>query len=173
MIITLDNHKEILSLNRSDTHSKKVRWTCDFDSKLLRAGQLSRKDNWKKKKREVIVLFSPIEEKYKKAIKRINELCQNPIDLNAPNEVARLLALNTLELLKNNNVLPSLINSSHDESLVFEFFVNQDTYSIDFCNSGEVIYGRRIKEQMLNISELKEEQLKGVVLEISHAYANL
>lgn len=123
---------------------------------------------------DIIAPNSALEEQYKKAKERIEKLCQDLTDVSAPNETAQHLALRALELLKENALLPTLINSSHDESLVFEFFVKNDAYSFDFYNDGETLYGRRVEGEIPHIAEIKnEERLIEAISEISRAYANL
>ncbi len=170
MITATDNPKKYeFSCHAVDT---KIRWNYEADSKLARARQ-NKRDNWKKAEREVVTVISPLEEGYKKAKERIEELCQNTNDTNAANEVVRQLALNTLELLKKDDVVPSLINSTNDESLIFEFFVKEDFYLIEFYNSGELIYLRRIKNQPKFTTEINAGQLKEITKEIAHAYARV
>jgi hypothetical protein len=154
-----------------DSHSNDF-WQYPPKSKVARSLAFA-ETAWKKKEKDVVTIISPFEGKYEKAKSRIIKLCSNQIETTAPNQNAQRLALQALKLFKKSGVLPSLINSSHDESLVFEFFVGKDVYSIEFCNSGEISYLRRIQGQMLRIAEVSEEDLEGVVLEISHVYANL
>lgn len=126
---------------------------------------------WKKKEKDVITIISPFEEKYEKAKSRIVRLCSNQIEANAPNQNVQRLALQTLKLLKKSGVLPTLTNSTGDESLLFEFFINEDSYSIDFYNPGEIVYLRRIQGQITDVAEVTLEQLiNEVVLEIALAY---
>ena len=128
---------------------------------------------WKKREKDVITIISPFEEKYEKAKSRIVRLCSTQIEVNAPNQIARQLALDTLTLLKENGVFPSLINSTGDESLIFEFFVKEDFYLIEFYNSGELIFLRRVKNQPKFTTEINAGQLKEITKEIAHAYARV
>lgn len=131
---------------------------------------------WRKKEKDVVTIISPFEEKYEKAKSRIVRLCSNQIETDAPNQNVQRLALQTLKLFKKSGVLPTLINSTGDESLLFEFFINEDSYSIDFYNSGEIVYLRRIQGQIADVAEVDIEQfIREVVPEIALAYdrANL
>ncbi len=153
--------------------TRRGKWNYEELSKSSRP-RATEKSGWKPKKLQVITVISPLDEKYKKAKERIDELCQDLADVSAPNETAQYLALRALELLKENALLPTLINSSHDESLVFEFFVKNDAYSFDFYNDGETLYGSRVEGKIPHIAEIKnEERLIEAISEISHAYANL
>lgn len=105
----------------------------------------------------------PFEEKYERAKRRIVRLCK--LDLTAPNEHVKQLALETLKLLKENSILPSLINSTGDESLLFEFFIGEHSFSVDFYNDGEIIYLRRIQGHTPYVAKISiESEIKGNLL---------
>lgn len=145
-------------------------WIFDFESKLARE-QLKEKDIWRKTEREVIAIISPFEKEYKKAKERIEELC-NVDSPDAPNQIARELALEALKLLWTYKITPSLINPSGDESLFFEFFVKDDYYLFKFCNSGEIVYLKRIVGQPKIVKEINTQQLEEATKEITSAYGN-
>ncbi len=130
------------------------------------------REKWKSVK-DVITISSEFREQYEKAKERIIKLCQNQDDASSPNYIARESALETLDLLRNHRILPSLINSTGDESLIFEFFVENNFYLIEFHNSGELIYLRRIVGQPKFVTETNNTQLKEVIKEIARAYHNV
>ena len=109
-------------------------------------------------------------EKSDSAKDRIIELCRNSGDEYAPNQTAQDLAIHTLELLKINKILPSLINSTDDSSLIFEFFVEDKFYLIEFYNSGEIIYLRRIEGQPKFVTEIKIDEINKIIRDISRAH---
>jgi hypothetical protein len=114
---------------------------------------------------------SEFEENHNKAIARVNNLCQNPTDEYPPNLISQEAALETLNLLRSYNIVPSLINSTDDESLLFEFFSEKISYSIEFHNSGEIYYLRKAKGDVGFIFEIDKEQLREFTSEISSIYA--
>lgn len=130
-------------------------------------------ETWKKKEKDIVTISSAFRQRYEKAKERIIKLCQNQDDAYSPNYVARKNALETLNLLRNHRILPSLINSTGDESLIFEFFVENNFYLIEFHNSGELIYLRRIVGQPKFVTEINNTQLKEVIKEIARAYHNV
>ena len=110
--------------------------------------------------------------RYEKAKERIIEISNNQEDVFAPNQTACEMALEALKLLWDYKVLPSLINPSGDESLLFEFFMGNDFYLIEFYNSGEIIYLKRIVGKPKVIKEIDFQNLKDVIQEIISAYRN-
>lgn len=101
--------------------------------------------------------------KFQKAKKRIERLCQNSDDADAPNQIAEDLAIRVLELCKETDFFPSIINASGDESLLFEFFTNENYYLIEIYNSGELIYLPRLNGESMPASEITLEELKGLI----------
>jgi hypothetical protein len=142
-------------------------WKYPRKSNIDRSKTLSREE-WSGK--GIISASSDFIEKYKSAKTRILELCQNSNDEYAPNQTAQDLALHTLELLKTNKFLPSLINSTDDSSLIFEFFADDKFYLIEFYNSGEIIYLRRIEGQPKLVIEVKIDEINKIIKDISRAY---
>jgi hypothetical protein len=130
------------------------------------------KGNWKKSEREVITITDPLAGVYNLAKERINLLCKNVTDAFDPNETARQLALKALELFWDDGVTPSLINSSGDEGLFFEFFVKESYYLLKFCNSGEIVYLKRVTGQSKIVKEITFSQLGEARNEITSAYGN-
>jgi len=160
-------------LSKQRTSNRKWKKSSGRYEKLskIEIALLDGKPQLKKGEREVFTIISPGELKYRAAKKRILELCSNLEDLESPNQAVQNIALYTLNLLKEQNVFPSLINATGDESLLFEFFIEEHSFSIDFYNNGEIIYLRRINNLTPFISEVDSEQLKEIVLEIAHTYA--
>ncbi len=147
--------------------SKKKKWKYPAKSNIDRSKTLN-KDGWNDK--GIITTSSAFKEKYEAAKNRIVELCKNADDEYAPNQTAEKHALYILGLLRNNKVAPSLINSTDDKSLIFEFFVDDKFYLIEFYNSGEVIYLRRIEGQPKLITETNISEIEEIIKEITCAY---
>ena len=122
--------------------------------------------------KDVEIVLSFASEKYGKAEKRIIELCLNQEDEYSLNENVRKMALAALNLLWRSEVAPSLINPSGDESLLFEFFVEEDFYLIEFYNSGEIVYLRKTTGQPKVIKEIGFQELEEATKEIARAYNN-
>lgn len=80
-------------------------------------------------------------------------------------------ALNALGSLRLNRILPTLINRTGDESLLFEFFLGEDYFSIDFYDSGEIVYLRKTEDLPAHVIELDIEDIPEVATEIAHAQA--
>lgn len=164
-----DVYSNVYSKMNCDAPVYPSEWRFERRSKVARSLAFAGK-TWKTKEKDVVTIISPFEEKYEKAKRRIIKLCANQIEVNAPNQNVQRSTLQTLRLLKEKNVLPSLINSTGDESLLFEFFIKADSYSIDFYNSGEIVYLRRVEGQIANGGEINFEQLERAVSEIASAY---
>lgn len=145
---------------------KETNWTYNPKSSISRSVEVH-KLKWDDK--SIVVASADFIEKYMSAKTRIIELCKNSYDEYPPNQMAQDLALKTLELLKNNKILPSLINSTDDSSLIFEFFVNDKFYLIEFYNSGEIIYLRRIEGQPKFVIETTIEDINKIVRDITKA----
>lgn len=115
------------------------------------------------------VLF---ERKIRENIERVHKLYANNTFEKAPNKEVYELANRTLELLRKKTILPSLINATGDESILFEFFVESDKYSIEFYNSGEIIFIERRKNKQVRVIEIGEHELAKAVEKIALAYDN-
>jgi hypothetical protein len=146
---------------------KETGWDYAPKSSISRSIEVHR-HKWNDK--SVITATPDFIEKYESAKNRVIELCQNSNDEYAPNQTAQDLALHTLELLKTNKFLPSLINSTDDSSLIFEFFADDKFYLIEFYNSGEIIYLRRIEGQPKLVTEVKIDEINKIIKDISRAY---
>lgn len=146
---------------------KETGWNYKPKSTITRSIEVH-KLKWNDK--SVITASAEFIGKYKSAKNRIIELCQNSSDEYAPNQKTQKLALHTLELLKNNKILPSLINSTDDSSLIFEFFIDDRFYLIEFYNSGEIVYLRRIEGQPKFVIETTIEEINRIVRDITRAY---
>ena len=146
---------------------KKKEWKYPPKSNIDRSKTLN-KEVWNDE--GIVVATSDFKEKYEAAKNRIIQLCKNSDDEYAPNQAAQGLALHTLSLFKNCKVVPSLINSTDDESLIFEFFVDDKFYLIEFYNSGEIIYLRRIEGQPKLVTEIKIDEINKIIKDISRAY---
>lgn len=127
------------------------------------------REKWKSIK-DVVSIPSVFDKQYQISKERIFQLCQNQIDELAPNENVQETALNLLRLLKNQKTLPSLINSTGDESLLFEFFVGENTFSLDIYNSGEIIFVVNIKNRLTHVYEFNCNQIKEVVSKFTLTY---
>lgn len=103
---------------------------------------------------------------------RIENLCENTTDQAAPNRTAMWLSLSALDLLKAEGVFPSIINASGDESLLFEFYIKNDYYLVEFSNAGEIVYLSRINGFSKPAIEVSVEELKETIKIISTAYKN-
>ena len=147
--------------------SIKKKWKYSPKSNIDRSKTLN-KEEWSD--RGIITASSDFIQKYESAKNRIVELCQNSNDEYAPNQTAQKLSLYTLELLKSNKVLPSLINSTDDSSLIFEFFVENEFYLIEFYNSSEIIYLRRIEGQPKFVTETSIDAINHIIKDIIRAY---
>lgn len=143
------------------------KWRYKRKSNIDRSQTLN-KDRWNDK--GIIILPSDFKEKYEAAKSRIIELCRDSDDEYTPNQTAQNVALYTLDLLRDNKVVPSLINSTDDTSLIFEFFVEDKFYLIEFYNSGEIIYLRRIEGQPKFVTEITIDGIKEIVKDITRAY---
>lgn len=146
---------------------KKEEWKYSPKSNIDRSKTLNR-DEWNEK--GIVVATSDFKEKYEAAKNRIVQLCENSEDEYAPNQIAQRLALYALDLLKNCKVVPSLINSTDEESLIFEFFTEDKYYLIEFYNSGEIIYLRRIEGQPKFVTETTVNGVKEIIKDITRAY---
>ena len=146
------------------THQSK-KWSYEQKSRLGRS-ITSSQDGWKKRTAEIIKT-TVFEEKYSKAKNRINDLCSNQEYTEALSREVRQSALDTLRSLKQENILPTLINPTGDNSLLFEFFINNDVYAIDFYNSGEIVYLRRRQGHNPSVTEISHEQVNETVSEIA------
>ncbi len=128
-----------------------------------------RREKWKSIK-DVVSIPSVFDKQYQKAKERIIQLCQNRIDELAPNENVQDTALDLLRLLKNQKISPSLINSTGDESLLFEFFVGENVFSLDIYNSGEIIFVVNIKNRLTHVYEFNRNQIKEVISKFTLTY---
>lgn len=146
---------------------KETNWDYNPKSIISRSVEVH-KVKWNNK--SIVVASAGFIEKFKSAKTRIIELCQNSNEEYPPNQTAQDLALHTLEVLKVNKVLPSLINSTDDNSLIFEFFINDKFYLIEFYNSGEIVYLRRIEGQPKFVIETTIEEIKKIIRDITKTY---
>ena len=81
--------------------------------------------------------MNPTPRNYTAQFERITNLCDDPE--NGLTDEVRHLAVKTLQFFNKLNILPSLINPIEDESLLFEFFSEEDYYLIEFYTDGAVI----------------------------------
>lgn len=146
------------------------RWNYGRKSLIARSLAVSEK-GWKEK--DFITTDDIFGDQFREAKERITQLCNRQNDKYAPNQVVQEIALKTLNLLRKAMIAPSLINPTNDESLLFEFFVNDSSYSIDFYNSGETVFLRRVKGHPVHVIEVDINQLTEVIDEIAHAYARV
>lgn len=130
------------------------------------------RERWKPAK-DVITISSAFDRRYEEAKKRIVLLCQNQNDEFAPNQKAKEIALEILDFLRKQKIMPSLINSTGDKSLLFEFFTGENSFSIDIYNSGEIIYLSNIQGLQTHVIEFAENQIKEVVAKITHDYVRV
>jgi hypothetical protein len=109
------------------------------------------------------------EQKYKETKQRIIDLCRAKefcFDKRIEN-----LAIKTLNLLDKYKILPSLVNPTSDESLLFEMFSNGNSFSLDLYKSGEIVFLKRIKGHNTVVAEIDEAELEEICEEISRDYA--
>lgn len=136
-------------------------WSFGRKSQIARSLAFA-EERWKTKEKKIITIPAALIDQDKKAKARINELCA---DQNF-NEEVKNLALQTLNLCLQARIMPSLINST-GESLLFEFFKGKKSFSLDFYNSGEIVYLRRSEGEQTFVAEIKSSQIKEVVSRIA------
>lgn len=111
------------------------------------------------------------EERFLAASRRISDLCSSEHDFDfPPTENAFKMAVDALELLRQNKLLPSLINATNDHSLLFEFFIKNQKYSLNFYNSGEIVYLAKRHNEKVVVIEIDESELEEAISEMILAY---
>ncbi len=113
---------------------------------------------------------SDFETRFRLAFNRIRFLESNSIYDFPPNQKACQSAADALELLRHKRLLPPLINATNDESVLFEFFIRESKYSLDFYNSGEIVYLEKSKYGQARVFELDEGELGDAISKIFLAY---
>ncbi len=103
-------------------------------------------------------------------VARTRSLCRDHLfNPKSPNQAVRDIAITALERLRKGNVLPTLINATGDESLLFEFSIGGDSYSLDFYNSGEIVLLKRVRGEVLSASEFDQGGLEEAISNILDA----
>ena len=166
------NLTHCLEVNKSVHQNINAKWHIIPKSKLARSIEFGKED-WRKEKRYVFTITSELLLRYDRAKERITEICRDVKNSVAPNKVAQQNGLKTLNILWENRVLPSLINSTGDSSLVFEFFFGNDFYLIEFYNSGEIVYLHRTENSPASVIEIEGSGINDIVTEIVRAYASI
>ncbi len=109
----------------------------------------------------------PVEQRFIQLKQRINRLCDN--SRHELNERVRENSLTFLKILTDNRILPSLINPTGDESLLFEFFLGEKYFSIDFYSSGGIVYLHEEKNSPAHVIEMDIEDISDVASDIMRA----
>ncbi len=144
-------------------------WQFPDKSLPARAAALGR-PGYRVKLSHVVREIDPIRPAYRKLRHRIESLYLNNEDPKMPNAIAGVLALAALRACNVERVLPTVINPTGDESILLEFFIGEDVYSIDIYNTGEIVFLTKVSGQPVHAVEIEQNQLAGVVAKISHAY---
>jgi hypothetical protein len=112
---------------------------------------------------------NPISEWVVRAKRRIHYLCEEPkFELN---DTVLKNSLEAIRILSENDIVPSLINPTGDESLLFDFFIGNKYFSLDFYSSGEIVYLYRNSELPAHVTELDITDISKVAREITQAQA--
>jgi hypothetical protein len=112
---------------------------------------------------------SPIAEWIVKAKRRIHYLCEE-----AKFELSKTVLNNSLEAIKvlsDNNIVPSLINPTGDESLLFDFFIADEYFSLNFYSSGEIVYLYQKSNFPAHVTELDIKDISKIAREIAQTEA--
>jgi hypothetical protein len=157
-------------LTKSPKHQQSSVWTYPPKSPVARSATLAKQGYRRAQSTGITVFTDPLVLIYRRAVDRLNFLCGNTTDDSQPGEFPYLMGLHILSLCKTRKTLPTMINATDDESLLFEFIFKTSSFSIDIYNSGEIVFLSRVDGEMKVAEEVTFSHLQDVVSTISHAY---
>lgn len=143
-------------------------WCFPPKSAPARAAALARRGY--RVSRRPLTVVTDNDEKFEQAMRRLDFLCRDTTDESLPNSYCRTVGTAILKLCRQHGILPTLINPTGDESLLFEFFLRNNVYSIDVYNTGEIVFISRIDGVTGNAQEFEPGQLSDIIATISLAY---
>lgn len=153
-------------------YDRPERWKTASEFRFLGSAQkLQRyRSDWTVKTPEVRTVPTPNELRYEVLKSRIEDLCSCFTE-DGPNRQVMAIAIRALQICKEANMFPSLINVTGDESILFEFFFNGNRFAIDFYNSGDIVFLQRKFNEIPSVADIAPGELKAIISTIALSYA--